>query len=905
MNVLLCILILCIAGGVLDSRALASEEATLPVLESVLQEVTPKTDSVEEPAPQDPPPTDPLAEKRSRLLADAADPAQRVQIVNELLHAGDWSWLEDQIRHRAPDHPVPLAVLCGLISFAESAESPDARERGAVLLNGLLLDGASRTKIVTMLCALCSSDHGNDPLVITAAIESLGAARDLQAMDTLIGFLESGEPQIRTKAARALYEITYRGFGGDAAAWKAWWDQNRSFGRDRILEDGILHEQRATIDQLNNENLLLVKSMVACDPKKAFEFLSGASKVKRFAAAFLLENVTNLEVLNRLQMVVQHLKGGEPDKPTLNNLLALLGHATEAYNGLGAILVQHLQNTDPAIVATVAGSLDALDKKKLLKIEEYHIVAQATQSRLAGLVKPGSGPPNMVNALIDLLDECGVAGAKIDSLLLKEFADSGREKKVRKSAIKALGVTGDPNILDYLAGILRADPDLEIRFSAANSLKLLGEKGNLDEGRVIAALSEGLKDLQSNVRSMCVGGLGVFKNQAVIQIILEHLKAESEPKVCTDCIDILGEFASEQGLNAAIEAYAILKGRRGVSQDLLTDSATATKKAVRKVCEKKFQWFFGAAESFFKSKCFAMAAWSYDEFLTKARSGNGDDNRIALAKGKKARAHFATGNLKIALALLEEIEGQNGPEPTKRERLRLLSEGYLRDGDHGRAATWFDQYLAVIPEAETDKRLAALDGAWQAHFAAGHFDRSVELSKALTERQAGNNLYLFRRALSLARGGKTEEGQKALQELLNGRLQPAEIDLEWETRSELAQIHLTRQDFPSAQSTIGKVDTPLPEGLAEPLRTRVTDLRQKVQAAVQKDSGSSPPDVKGQDSTGQKAQSSSATPAGSEPSSQPPTAGPTEIPPLGLLSGPVAEPSSSSGPAHSQVDREE
>ena len=669
-------------------------------------------------------------------------------------------------------------------------------------------------------------------------------ALDTRGIDTLIALLESDHGAVKTGALHGLRTITRRNFGPDATAWKAYWNENRHLSRDQLLESGLIKELENAVSEKDSRILELVKEVVGLSPIKAFEYLqSGNLAVKRFAADFLLDNAANLEIAGRLHLVAEHLGRGESDKETLIKLLDLLGKANgdAASAGVAERLIPYLRDQDAAIVIAAASSLSALDKQKKLKSENYPPIAEGAQSRLAGLTPPDPATDQLKSRLIGLLEECGQAGAVIDSTLLQGFAAPGHSAAVRASAIQALGATGEPGVLDYLENILKTDPDGGTRFEAANALKLLGRSGKIDQQRLIAALAGGLKDLQNNVRSVSVAGLGTFKCPEVIDILLEHLKEESDGRVCVNIIDILGEFKNLEGLNAVVGAFSLIRSR-GLNGTILKDCRAATEGAVRKICAENKETFFTAGESFYNAQCFALAAESYEEYLVAARPGNGEDVRIGQAKGKVALAYYHSRNLKKAIPLLEELESKNAAEPSRRSRSQFLAEGYLAEGEWQNAAKWFDISIGLIPEAETQNRLTAQSGAWQAHFRSGSFARALELATVLKDREAANNDYLYRFGLSLVRLNRVEEGEKEFRRLLNGRLGEAEKKLEWLVRCELSMILSSRKAFAEAQTMIGLPQDPLPPDLSDDLRTRVTHRRNQVVEEIGKTKESTPPE---------------------------------------------------------------
>ncbi len=787
------------------------------------------------------PQPDPLEKNRSAVLGADTDAAGLVAATAALIAAGDIDWIAARALAGETSPRSSTALVRGLLLTARTGQPPELKDRCAVVLNGFLSDPAARALLVERLIELHSSGP-SDREILLGIIDLLERALDTRGVDILLVHLESQDEVLKMKALSALRTITMRDFGSDGAAWKTYWNENKHLPRDRLLEGGILKELQNAIAEKDSRILTLVKEVLVLSPIKAFEYLQSRNlEVKRYAAGFLLDNAAKGNIAERLNLVAEHLDKGESDKATLIKLLDLLGKANgEAAKGAAERLIPFLRDPDAAVVIVAAGSLSALDKKKALKTENYPPIAEGAQSRLSGLAPPDPATDQLKSQLIGLLEECGQAGAAIDAALLKSFAKEGHSGAVRASAIQALGATGEPGVLDFLENILKNDPDGGTRFEAANALKLLGKSGKIDQQRVIAILAAGLKDLQNNVRSVSVAGLGTFKCPEVIGILLEHLKKESDGRVCVNIIDILGDFKNIEGLNAVVRAFGLIKNRK-LNGTIIKDCRAATEAAVRKICAENKEHFFTAGESFYAAQCYTLAAESYEEYLVAARPGNGDDAQISLTKGKIALAYYYSRDLEKALPLLEELESKKAAEPPQRQRAQFLAEGYLSTGKPKDSARWYEVYIGLIPEAETQKRLIAQGGAWVAHFGGGNFERALELATVLKDRDAANNEYLYRYAVSLVRLNRIDEGEKEFQRLLNGRLGEAEIDLEWLVRYELAAVLSARKAFSEARTMIGSPQDSLPEGLSGDLRSRVENRRKQLQEEIEAQNTAAPP----------------------------------------------------------------
>jgi hypothetical protein len=80
-----------------------------------------------------------------------------------------------------------------------------------------------------------------DPMRRILAARALGALRDRQAVEGLIGLTGSDDVLCATAAAEALGEITRASFGTARRAWVAWWAENRRRSRPQWLLAALRH----------------------------------------------------------------------------------------------------------------------------------------------------------------------------------------------------------------------------------------------------------------------------------------------------------------------------------------------------------------------------------------------------------------------------------------------------------------------------------------------------------------------------------------------------------------------------------------------------------------------------------------------------------------------------------------
>jgi hypothetical protein len=95
-----------------------------------------------------------------------------------------------------------------------------------------------------------------DPMRRILAARTLGALRDRQAVEGLIGLTGSDDVLCATAAAEALAEITRASFGTRHRAWVAWWAENRRRTRTQWLLAALRHSdvlvRRAAAEELTS-----------------------------------------------------------------------------------------------------------------------------------------------------------------------------------------------------------------------------------------------------------------------------------------------------------------------------------------------------------------------------------------------------------------------------------------------------------------------------------------------------------------------------------------------------------------------------------------------------------------------------------------------------------------------------
>jgi HEAT repeat protein len=95
-----------------------------------------------------------------------------------------------------------------------------------------------------------------DALRRVLAARALGALRDRESVEGLVGLTSSDNPFCATAAAEALGEITRASFGTTTRAWVAWWAENRRRSRAQWLLAALRHRElavrRAAAEELSS-----------------------------------------------------------------------------------------------------------------------------------------------------------------------------------------------------------------------------------------------------------------------------------------------------------------------------------------------------------------------------------------------------------------------------------------------------------------------------------------------------------------------------------------------------------------------------------------------------------------------------------------------------------------------------
>ncbi|MGO9765109.1 MAG: FrgA protein [Myxococcaceae bacterium] len=246
-----------------------------------------------------PPDFQPLLE---RLLG--SEPAQRARAMAELARTPDasarvlalafpgpsaWSRVVVQELPQADElGPIPAALVRlgrpGASGLAPLLDAPSADTRYFALLTagglpypelvpGVLrglfdlvpeLSSAARCaaralrrlpRFEASMASLRQELAARDPMRRILAARALGALRDRQAVEGLIGLTGSDDVLCATAAADALLEITRASFGLTKRAWVAWWAENRRRSRSQWLLAALRHPEvavrRAAAEELS------------------------------------------------------------------------------------------------------------------------------------------------------------------------------------------------------------------------------------------------------------------------------------------------------------------------------------------------------------------------------------------------------------------------------------------------------------------------------------------------------------------------------------------------------------------------------------------------------------------------------------------------------------------------------
>ncbi len=142
---------------------------------------------------------------------------------------------------------VVTGVLRGLFDLVPELSS-------AARLAGRALRRLPRFEVA--LPSLRQELSARDPMRRILAARALGALRDRQAVEGLIGLTGSDDVLCAAAAAEALAEITRASYGTTRRAWVAWWAENRRRSRPQWLLAALRHPdvavRRAAAEELSS-----------------------------------------------------------------------------------------------------------------------------------------------------------------------------------------------------------------------------------------------------------------------------------------------------------------------------------------------------------------------------------------------------------------------------------------------------------------------------------------------------------------------------------------------------------------------------------------------------------------------------------------------------------------------------
>ena len=142
---------------------------------------------------------------------------------------------------------VVTGVMRGLFDLVPELSS-------AARLAGRALRRLPRFEVA--LPSLRQELSARDPMRRILAARALGALRDRQAVEGLIGLTGSDDVLCAAAAAEALAEITRASYGTTRRAWVAWWAENRRRSRPQWLLAALRHPdvavRRAAAEELSS-----------------------------------------------------------------------------------------------------------------------------------------------------------------------------------------------------------------------------------------------------------------------------------------------------------------------------------------------------------------------------------------------------------------------------------------------------------------------------------------------------------------------------------------------------------------------------------------------------------------------------------------------------------------------------
>lgn len=593
-----------------------------------------------------PPAIDPLEEHRKRFSDKDADAGMLAISADKLIKGGKADWLRGQLNNNALSDIGLQAIISAFISNKDLSAIPEILpltldpdrpgvSKSAQKAIALFLDDpVTRSPFIEQLIGFCSA--GSESLLLPS-VQALGQACDLSAIPVLIPLVNHSNAEIKQKAVQTLHQLTYRDFKNDENAWKGWWEKNRHLSRDRLIEPeliGRIEQLSQKVNNLTNQRIDLAMQLIEHNPEKAVDFLGWDVKAVQIKAAQVIHaGPPGEETQEVLAKVIKFLERPKIPEDTLKLLLQWVGRTKGKPQGAQKIMLHYLRKgADDAIKAVAARSLHGFDNPAVRKA-----VVEDLES-----MKVEANRDELKECLLELLAELG-CGDNLDLVIHFLNPTESNSKGVRQEAARALGESKKPRAIEVLTHSLTAEPENEIRSEIASSLLKLGRLGNAENKMMelaVEGLKRGLLDRESRVKIVCINGIGELKPPNGLEILREHLlRSEDDTSVRRWYIKAVGSVGDAGGLEVICNALPANSKGDEANVALFEES----QRAVGNICGDDLALWAQAIEIFFTGGQFDLTIGFCDNYLTRVKGKNGDDEtlkRIKIVRAESCYRHF-------------------------------------------------------------------------------------------------------------------------------------------------------------------------------------------------------------------------------------------------------------------------
>lgn len=422
-----------------------------------------------------------------------------------------------------------------------ASENEDIRNAASNALGNM----KSSKAVERMIYVLQNQRNSAGPRILIAS--ALAKTRSRDAVEPLIGLLDSENIELRQAAQNSLLEITKQSNGYNKSFWREWWATNRIKTREQWLED-IVNKLEEDVKVLKEQNQSL-RSNIARQTIKVLQSRKDKDDIKP-----LLEAVQSGYLEVRVFAAGELVKHKGPEAIKVFSDLILDGNpdtrilASKAIGEIGDI--------------SGLGPLKTALKDEVAKVKEYAAKAmgklgseEATDDLISAL---NNKEPSVICAVAEALGEIkskDAVGPLVELI-------SNEDPVVKEYAIVALGKIQDLEAVGPLIESLK-DEGERIRWYAADSLGKIGEK------EAVPHLITLLSDKSPRVRESTVMALGQIGGENAVGSLINLLKDKDE-RVAERTADILltiecknielldriaNIFYEEKDYNRAIEIF--------------------------------------------------------------------------------------------------------------------------------------------------------------------------------------------------------------------------------------------------------------------------------------------------------------------------------------------------------------